>query len=84
MAKFHRAELKDARVQAGLTQSQLALHIGMTKNFVTEVENGHRNPGYRTMIAWTRALGKYGSLELFRQISPKTASGKKASAAGVA
>jgi putative transcriptional regulator len=83
-AKFYRAELRNARILAGLDQTELAKRVGITRHFVVEVENGHRHPGYRTMIAWARALGKHGSLELFGRLSPKTASGKKADSAEVA
>jgi hypothetical protein len=30
-----------------------------------EVENGHRDPGFHTMLKWARALGHAGSLDLF-------------------
>jgi transcriptional regulator with XRE-family HTH domain len=83
-SKFYRAELTNAREVAGLTRAQLAKRIGISRHFVVEVENGHKDPGYRTMIAWARALGRHGSLELFGQLSPKTGSGREATAAEVA
>jgi transcriptional regulator with XRE-family HTH domain len=71
VAKFHRAGLKDARLRAGLTQAELARKIGITRHFVLEVENGHRDAGYATMSKWVRALGADGSFDLFRQLSRK-------------
>jgi transcriptional regulator with XRE-family HTH domain len=72
-AKFHRAGLKEARLRAGFTQAELAKRIGISRHFVLEVENGHRDAGYQTMERWTRALGVEGSLDLFRQLTRKTA-----------
>ena len=72
-ARFHRARLKDARLRAGLTQAELARRIGISRHFVLEVENGHRDPGYATMEKWLRALGANASLDLFRQLSRKIA-----------
>ena len=46
-------ELKDrirqARTGAGLTQPELAEKIGLTKNFVSLIENGQRSPSDRTI-----------------------------------
>jgi len=72
-SEFHRARLKDARVRAGLTQAQLAQRIGISRHFVVEVENGHRDPGYATMDKWVQALGANDSLDLFQQMRRKPA-----------
>jgi transcriptional regulator with XRE-family HTH domain len=69
VAKFHRAKLKDLRIQTGLTQAALARRIGISRHFVLEVENSHRDPSYATMIKWLRALGADGSLDLFEELS---------------
>lgn len=47
------SELKDrirqARAGVGLTQPELAEKIGLTKNFVSLIENGQRSPSDRTI-----------------------------------
>ena len=85
VAKFHRAKLKDARIEAGFTQAELARRIGITRHFVLEVENGHRDASYGTMMKWLRALGAGGaSLDLFQQLKRRPAQSTKADAAEVA
>jgi transcriptional regulator with XRE-family HTH domain len=69
VAKFHRAKLKDLRIRAGLTQANLARRIGISRHFVLEVENSHRDPSYATMIKWLHALDADGSLDLFEELS---------------
>lgn len=70
MAAFHRAQLKEARRRAGLTQAALAERIGVSCNFVKVVENGRGNPGFATMVKWLQALGADGSIDLFERLSP--------------
>jgi transcriptional regulator with XRE-family HTH domain len=84
-ATFHRAGLKDARLRAGLTQAELARRVGISRHFVLEVENGHRDAGYATMMKWVHVLGPEGSLDLFQQLSRKNKPPRtKADAAEVA
>jgi DNA-binding XRE family transcriptional regulator len=84
VAKFYRPELTHARILAGLDRGQLAEIVGISRHFVVEVENGHRDPGYQTMMKWAAALGEHGSLALFGKLRPKSERSTKAAATGVA
>jgi DNA-binding XRE family transcriptional regulator len=74
MVQFYRAKLVEARQRAGLSQAQVANWIGVTPHFVLQVEYGHRDASYRTMVKWIEALGEHAeesSIDLFRQMTPK-------------
>jgi len=60
-----RRKLAAARELAGLTQKALADKMGVHRLVVVAVEMGRRNPSVPTMAKWIRALGPYGSLDLF-------------------
>ena len=55
------SELKDrireARTGKGFTQPELAEKIGLTKNFVSLIENGQRSPSDRTISDISRGCG---------------------------
>lgn len=55
------SELKDrireARTGRGFTQPELAEKIGLTKNFVSLIENGQRSPSDRTISDISRVCG---------------------------
>jgi transcriptional regulator with XRE-family HTH domain len=52
------ANLRAARMKAGLTQSQLAERTGLTQQYVSLVEAGHQNITIDTMTALARAVGQ--------------------------
>jgi len=49
--------LRQLRKEAGLTQERLAFVAQITKNYVSDVENGQRNPSYLVLVRWIAALG---------------------------
>jgi DNA-binding XRE family transcriptional regulator len=42
--------LKEARIQANMTQTELALKAGTTKNYISRIENGHSDIQLSTLI----------------------------------
>lgn len=50
--------LRQAREQAGLTQSELARRLGITQQAVARAERWAANPTIRFVESWARALGK--------------------------
>ena len=54
--KFHEI-LKEARINAGLTQSQLAKKIGVAKSTYCNWEQGTREPNVLKLKAIAKALG---------------------------
>ena len=51
-----RYKLIEARVEKGLTQTELADEIGITRFQVLAVEVGLRDPSLQTMLKWVKAL----------------------------
>lgn len=49
--------LQAARQRAGLSQTQVAERLGLTRAHVSHVEGGHRNLTITTMGAFARAIG---------------------------
>ena len=49
--------LKAARVEAGLTQAELALKVGVTRKTINTVENGVFIPSTILALGLARALG---------------------------
>jgi len=49
--------LKAARVEAGLTQAELALKVGVTRKTINTVENGVFIPSTVLALGLARALG---------------------------
>lgn len=60
-----RTRLAEARRRAHLTQVQLAEILGISRLGLIAIEVGRRNPGMDLMLRWVRALGVYGSTDLF-------------------
>ncbi len=57
-AKLLSEKLRDARMKAGLTQSQLASFLGMTSTYVYMIESGRRrNPSLDVLRKWAKACG---------------------------
>jgi transcriptional regulator with XRE-family HTH domain len=50
-------ELIAARVNAGLTQEQLAQRMGTTQSVIARLESGRRMPGVRTLERLAAATG---------------------------
>jgi DNA-binding phage protein len=48
---------KMMRLQAGLTQSEVASRAGMQSTWICKTESGETNPTYRTLCAIARACG---------------------------
>lgn len=44
--------LRDLRLESGLTQEKLGFAAGITKNYVSDVENGRRNPTVKVLARW--------------------------------
>ena len=51
------ALLRQARTDAGVTQSQLGEAMGVPQSFVSKVEAGERRLDVLELIAWMHALG---------------------------
>ena len=54
--KFGR-QLKKYRTQAKLDQKQVAEMVGVSREFVSYVENGKKKPALETAIALAKAVG---------------------------
>jgi putative transcriptional regulator len=52
------SKMKVARVQKGLTQHELAEHIGVTRQTIGLIEQGRFNPSLALCILICKALGK--------------------------
>jgi transcriptional regulator with XRE-family HTH domain len=65
--------LKTLREKAGLSQRELAHKAGLTRDAVSSLEQGRRQPAWDTVQALCRALGV--SSEVFRDDAP-SAGGK--------
>ncbi len=58
------ARLRELRIANKKTQDDIALDIGMARNFISEIENGHKNPSSYTLKRILNYLGeKFGSLD---------------------
>ncbi|MDA2895507.1 helix-turn-helix transcriptional regulator [Mycolicibacterium sp. BiH015] len=49
--------IREARVERGLTQEQLALRSGVTRNLIIDVEHGSRGLLYERLFDIAEALG---------------------------
>lgn len=52
-----RLKLKELRKRQGWTIDQLAEVSGLSRGFISQLENGKRNPGAQTIIDLSDALG---------------------------
>lgn len=50
--------VKFVRMKAGVTQEQLAKHVGVTRQTIGLIEKGDYNPTLSLCIAIAKALGK--------------------------
>lgn len=56
------AQLRAARIRAGLTQSELAKKLGNTQTFVSKCERGERRLDVIDLIDFLEALGEPATL----------------------
>ena len=42
--------IKEKRIEKGLTQQELANAIGITRNYISDIENGRYTPSLKTAI----------------------------------
>jgi len=59
------------RKQRGLSQEDLAEAAGMSRNYISDIERGVRNPGLLALIALAKAL-KVSLRELVEEIEPRS------------
>ena len=50
-------ELSEARLAQGLSQEQLAAQAGVTREYISKLENGRSSPTVDTLLAICSALG---------------------------
>jgi transcriptional regulator with XRE-family HTH domain len=62
--------IRRLRKQRGLSQEDLAEASGMSRNYVSDIERGVRNPGLLALVALAKAL-KVSLRELVEEIEPK-------------
>jgi putative transcriptional regulator len=53
-----RYALRMARIQAGMTQSDVARLVGLTRASYTNIEKGHKNPSVVTALRIARVLNR--------------------------
>lgn len=63
-----RTILREARLNAGVTQHQLAERLGKPQSYVAKVEGGERRIDVIEFIAFARAIGADAS-SLFQRVS---------------
>lgn len=49
MIKFN-IVMRDKRIEKGLTQQEVADSVGISRNFLSDIENGRYNPSFKTAI----------------------------------
>ena len=60
-------ELRAAREATGMSQSKLAHVAGLTREYISVLENGHQSPTLATLLTISKAL-KVKAADLVRQI----------------
>ena len=55
-------KLRELRLEAGMTQTQLAELVGIQQREITRIENGNGNPTLRTITRLLLAFGKNVSI----------------------
>lgn len=45
------------RAASGLTQEEVAVRADLTQQYISEIENGKRNPTIQTLVQIAKALG---------------------------
>lgn len=62
--------VRSLRKQRGLSQEDLAEVCGLSRNYISDIERGVRNPGLLVMVALAKAL-KVPLRELMEEIEPR-------------
>lgn len=62
--------IANARKDAGLTQTELGLRVGVDQGTVSKWENGRLEMSLHDVVAVARATGKYGILEYYCNACP--------------
>lgn len=62
-----RLNFQSARIDLDLTQRELAEMVGVTENYVRQIENARRNPKAKVMLKFAKVLGR-PSEELFADL----------------
>lgn len=62
--------IRRLRKQRGLSQEDLAEAAGMSRNYISDIERGVRNPGLLALVALAKAL-RVSLRELVEEIEPK-------------
>ena len=70
------AELKNARIAAGLTQIEAAARLGRPQSFISKCESGERRIDVAEFLVFCRAFG-IDPCEVIRAVEAKPASSKK-------
>jgi transcriptional regulator with XRE-family HTH domain len=63
--------IRRLRKQRGLSQEDLAEACGLSRNYISDIERGVRNPGVLVLVALAKAL-KVPLRELVEEIEPKS------------
>ena len=62
--------VRSLRKQRGLSQEDLAEAAKMSRNYVSDIERGVRNPGVLVLVAMSKAL-RVSLRELVEEIEPR-------------
>lgn len=71
-----RNTLRKARLGAGLTQSEVARRVGLTRASYTNIERGHKNPSVVTALRIAQVLNRPVE-ELFADEPPTSQAAKR-------
>jgi transcriptional regulator with XRE-family HTH domain len=63
--------IRRLRKQRGLSQEDLAEASGMSRNYISDIERGVRNPGLLALVALAKAL-RVSLRELVEEIEPRS------------
>jgi transcriptional regulator with XRE-family HTH domain len=63
--------IRRLRKQRGLSQEDLAEKSGMSRNYISDIERGVRNPGLLALVDLARAL-RVPLRELVEEIEPRS------------
>ena len=55
---MHDNNLKHYRMEKGLTQAELADKLGVSKDYISQIERGIKNPGFKLANRISVILGK--------------------------
>lgn len=64
-------ELIQARMNAGLTQEEIATRMGTTQSVIARLESGRALPSIKTLSQYARATGKHLHISLEASKSPR-------------